>query len=412
MRATMTRAQIDSLVEFRLQIYTWLFITTLFLATILKYANVLIGYFFGADNTLPEEISGMWLTRLNPISNWEPLLRIGMWASLSALAVVLLIVFVRDFRVKVFASRGSTSNQYRLETVTILALLGATSAIGSLGVTASSTIAYLNFAPLTFFVILNPAWGHRLYAPRLLLALTISAMSFLISGSKLVLLFLFCALIIDFLYRGLSRFRMVIIVIVVLLSVLLYPYLNIFRSDNSSSAKEVLIFILSKLNNEFSASGIWQLFLNSYDAILGRLVGLDGLMLANSLKDIPRIKDISVGSYLTGNTGIGISVGMLGQLLLHLGDLLIAVLLYLLIIPLSWYVVAFLDKQFCSLGFTSIGNFMYIKAIIVLNGGFRIADIKVTLFTIIALLVVAIISSIYRKPSGSHYSRRLSSEQA
>lgn len=412
MRATIARAHIDGLVEFRRQIYTWLFIAILLTATVFKYVNILVGYFLGPGNIRPEEISGMRLIRLNPSANWEPFLWNGMWASLGVSAAALLIIVVRKIRVRNFATPGSKINHYRLETVTTLAFLGATSAIGSLGVTAFNTIAYLAFAPLTIFALLNPAWGRSLYAPRILLALTIGAVSFIISDSKTTLLFLFLAIIVNLLNRGLSGFRMVVFVMIVLLSVLVYPYLNVFRFANSGSDKEVLIYILYELSNEFSAQGIWQLFLSSYDAILGRLVGLDGLMLAYSLKDVPGIRDLSVGFLVTGDTGIGISVGMLGQILLYQNDLLMAVLLYLLIIPLSWYVIAFLDKQFSSLGFTSIGNFMYIKAIIILNGGFRSADIKVTFFAIIALLVVAIILSIFRKPRGSHCSRRLSSEQA
>jgi hypothetical protein len=128
--------------------------------------------------------------------------------------------------------------------------------------------------------------------------------------------------------------------------------------------------------------------------LLDRLVGLEGLIVASTFvsTDITSGSDVSYA--LMGWRGVGIAMGGLGSLALALGDLFLTFILFPFVVAIVWRFSELIDFYLNDVGFSSFGTFLYLKATMLLIGGFLWTDIKLVLFTITILFIISIFRNI------------------
>lgn len=354
-----------------------------------KYLNVLVAFLVTGENTHVDEVAGMKLLKLMPGLDPRTALEIGAGASFAALIAMAGVFLVNKIPVHGTRYLSERPKLLQRELQTYALLLFMTVVGGAATGQNGLFIALINFVPLLVFTLLNPGWGSHRVRGRFALGFGLALAAFVFAGSKTIIFFLVFSMTLTQLYRGTPIVK---VTIPLLFFLIIYPYLNVFRgSVSEASVNGAAALTLIEMENEFSDKGLFGLIQSGYGAILNRIVGLDGLFIAHSLRGVPLASSADLSFELLGYTGVGISLGLLGQFDLYYQDLWTAALVYPLAVILIWRMAVVLDAWFARLGFLSAGLLVYLKAGMIIMGGLRLADIKITGFTFGVILLVALV---------------------
>jgi hypothetical protein len=382
----------DNYLNFRGNFF--LIILTLLLVTAfpLKFLNLLLAYIATAGESNIEDVPGLALTRLAHSVNWETALNLGFAGTCSVLVAIFLLKFISFRKVRPIARRAKAQISLKGEASVYFLLFTSSSVLGSFGIIAAGTLANLTFGPLLMFSVLNPKWETQYIRARFIVALLIVTLTFTSIGSKTVILYFIVALLYHAFFVGRNFIPAIIFGFAF---VVVYPYLNVLRGlFGMHSLQDSSMIVSLMISSDFNQTGIISMLVGSYDAFLGRLVGLDGLIVAAPFvdTDIRSAQDISYA--LIGWEGIGIALSALGSLSVALDSTFLSFIVFPFLAALIWRGVKVLDFYMTALGFSSFGVFLYMKAILMLIGGFSWTEIKLIGFSTSLVILIGIVISI------------------
>lgn len=382
----MTDATSRRFLTFRKQFMLRVLILFIITSTLVKYLNLLLAYTLDADRGYIENVAGMSLAKFARSVSWETALGIGLVATISATVAVAILGLINLLPERGVFVRGIGGLKLKREVITYALLLVTSGTIGVLGVVAAETMALLTFSPLVVFALLNPDWEGRYARSRISAALLLGVSTFALSGSKTIIFYLVLALTISALYS--RRRRRWLVIGLVLVVVILYPYLNMFRGLAAvTSSKSALLATAAQVHQDFAASGPVQLFFNAYNAMLDRLVGLDGLLVATTFNGLTDLSPQDIAYELLGYQGTGISLSLLGQLYMQFGDIFLVAIVFPFVVVATWRVAVIVDAHLTAQGFASFGTLLYLKTVMFLIGGFRWVDMKLIATAILVVVL-------------------------
>ena len=377
---------------FRKRLLFRLLLFTLAIAFIVKFGNLLLTHYIAGHSGFIDNVAGMSLMKFAPAVSWTQAFSLGGIASLSVIAAITGLSVVNRLKVRVVRLWVYRSGESQREFANYLILFVLTYVASLAGVIAAETLALLTFLPLLIYSLLSPAWENQYSKARLYLAVFLAFAGFSIAGSKTIILHLVVGLTINSLF---TRRRWWPTVLVVLIFSIFYPYLIRYRSfARGMDVGDALYYTTIQFSREFSLSGPLTMFVEAYGAILNRIVGLDGLLVATIFQGQESLTSKEISFQLAGYEGIGISLSMFGRLYVQFQDIFLAAVLFPIIVVIFWRFIIIISSQMNVHGFSSFSTFLYIKAIFILIGGFRWTDIKLILATIIAILVVGWVSHV------------------
>lgn len=355
----------------------------------LKFLNLLITYVSQGNAAYLEDIYGMSLMTFARGVGWESALSVGARATMAGFVGAAMLVLINRMPAQSTGLHDIGLQQVKREGWVYAVLFAGVFAFSTLFGAGFHFIALTHFAPLLIITLFNPIWGTRYAKTRLISGVGLALTSFALAGSKTIFFYTFLALTLSHLFR---EKRSIKALLPLLILVIIYPYLNIFRSfSETNGVGNAAAIALLAFQQDLAANGLIEFMLKPYSLILDRLIGLDGLLVATSLSGITFQNRAELSFELVGIQGVGISLGLAGQFYLTHQDVDLALFLYVLVVAASWRFVTVLDALFARLGFLSIGTYIYIKAIQVVVGGFRVADMKITFSTLGTVLFSAIV---------------------
>lgn len=388
----MSVTAVESFSTFRKRRMFFLLIVLILLGVGLKFLNLSFAYSMHGGYGFLEDVSGMSLLALARKVSWEDAISIGKAATASVVLGVVLLVSLNRLKYSDVITSSFELRELKRETQVCAFLFFTTFCVGRFFHSGIYFISLTHFVPLLVVCLLNPGWGARLATTRLLSASVLALISFGLAGSKTVLFYFVLALSLSLLYNKKKILR---ILTLIFISLIVYPYLNMYRSLASSyDVGNPAAVIFLALQQDLSNGGFVDSIMKPYGLILDRLVGLEGLIVATTLSGMNFKNGAEISFELLGFEGVGISLGLAGQLYLNVQNLGSALLLYPFAIVVLWNAISALDVSFTRLGFLSVGTYIYTKGILILIGGFRVADLKIT-FSVLGLILACAVALRY-----------------
>ena len=386
-------------IRFRKRLMLTLTATLLFVSFGMKYFNLLIAYMIKGDTGYIEDVSGLELVKFAREVSWGDALNIGFLTTISASAALFLLWVVSNLKDRKPVVFLASDRVYNREILVYGGLWAAAGVLGVAGITAAVTMSMLVFAPLLIFALLNPLADQKKARLRLGFAFIIGIFAFAVIGSKIILFNLVLAATLNAIWSGRGRIAMIATLGTF---IILYPYFNVFRGYGFTMTSGMAWSLtLAKIGNDIAIMSPLELFLNSYDALLGRIVGLDGVIVSSTFQHLPDMSDSDISYALVGFEGVGVSLSMFGQLSRQVGSITMAAILFPFVVAAIWRLCVMIDRYLSGLGFVCFGSFIYFKALQVMLGGIRTVDIKLMATGIIIVAMLGTLSLIARVKSFS-----------